>query len=802
MKQFVLLFCCLSLSVILFSQKQTIKYSKARIHYNTIENFNLLLQNGVALEHGNHKKGVFIENDFSSKEIDIALSLGIEVEILIDDVQEFYVKRNQLSKETSTNKNSSCSNGGTVTNYPQPVNYNHGSMGGFLTYSEAMQEIDSMVLLYPNLITARAPISTFTTFEGRSLYWVRMSDNPNTDEAEPEVLYDAIHHAREPMSIQQLIYYMWYMLENYATNTEVQTILDNTELYFVPFVNPDGYIYNETTNPNGGGMWRKNRRDHGNGDFGVDPNRNYDYTDGVNGSIWGTTGISFNTNNDTYCGTGAFSEPENQAMKWFVNQHDFRLALNNHSYSDLLLYPFGFAANRPTVDDNTFIAISNFMVSQNTMANIIASDLYPASGDSDDWMYGETTNHNKVYAFTPEIGTSAQGFWPSVGDIDPLCQSMMHLNLTSAHLVGNYAKAEDMLDATIPTTSGYFKYSIQRLGLETPANFTVSILPVTSNITSVGASNSHNSMSLLQVDIDSISYTLSGIVPGDIITYVISVNNGQYTTNDTISKIFGTQQVILSDNGNNTSGWSVSQTWGITTNDFYSASTSITDSPTGNHGNNINKTITLSNPVSLNNALAATLSFWAKWAIEDNWDYVQVEVSTDNGANWIPQCGKYTQPGNSNQVSNEPLYDGFQSTWVKEEIDLSDYLGQNILVRFQIVSDGAVTEDGFYYDDFEISVINGPTGVNDNISNVMYLGQNMPNPANNATIITYYLPQDVNNATLNITNELGQIILSKNISKNDQSVKISTYGLTSGVYYYFIDGENLISKTKKMVIVK
>jgi len=112
------------------------------------------------------------------------------------------------------------------------------------------------------------------------------------------------------------IYYMWYLLENYASNDEIKYLVDETEMYFVPLLNPDGYIYNQTTDPNGGGMWRKNRRPNSDGTFGVDLNRNYSHG-------WGTTGISWNTSDDTYPGTSAFSEPETQAMKVFCEQHDF-----------------------------------------------------------------------------------------------------------------------------------------------------------------------------------------------------------------------------------------------------------------------------------------------------------------------------------------------------------------------------------------------------------------------------------------------------------------------------------------------
>jgi murein tripeptide amidase MpaA len=67
---------------------------------------------------------------------------------------------------------------------------------------------------------------------------------------------------------------MWYLLENYGTNDEVTYLVNNHQLYFVPCINPDGYVYNQTTNPNGGGMWRKNRRNNGGGVYGVDLNQN------------------------------------------------------------------------------------------------------------------------------------------------------------------------------------------------------------------------------------------------------------------------------------------------------------------------------------------------------------------------------------------------------------------------------------------------------------------------------------------------------------------------------------------------
>jgi murein tripeptide amidase MpaA len=97
------------------------------------------------------------------------------------------------------------------------------------------------------------------------------------------------------------MYYMWYLLENYGTDPEATYLVDNREMYFVPCFNPDGYEYNRQTDPNGGGMWRKNRRNNG-GSYGVDLNRNFGY-------MWGydDLGSSPIPSSETYRGPSAFS---------------------------------------------------------------------------------------------------------------------------------------------------------------------------------------------------------------------------------------------------------------------------------------------------------------------------------------------------------------------------------------------------------------------------------------------------------------------------------------------------------------
>lgn len=689
----------LILGVTSFTNAQ--KYSRVKVFANQQELIDLS-NLGVPTDHGVRKKGTFLISDFSEQEIEILTTYGYTYEIEIDDVQAFYVDR--LTKPNSNVlKNEICSgsSGGSGSFEPAvPVNFNQGSMGGYLTYDEMLDELDAMYAQYPSLITQKSPISTFETFENRPIYHVRISDNPSTNEAgEPNVLYTAIHHAREPMSLIQTIFYMWYVLENYGTNDEVTYLVDNTQMFFVPCLNPDGYIRNEQTNPNGGGMWRKNRRNT----HGVDLNRNYSYG-------WGTTGVSFNINNDTYPGTGPFSEPETQAIQWLVENYDFEMAFNAHSYGPSLLFPIGTTNNEFADHHDYFQEYTNHMTELNGYDAFKSSGLYPASGDSDDYMYkvdigvGEK---DTIFAHTPEIGTS---FWPSSTQIEPTCSDMVFPNLVLSHMTQNYVVVKDTDPIAVATLSGDFNHSSKRYGRQS-GSVTVSIEPLL-NIDAVGNPIVYN-LSVLEFQSGAISYDLNPSIQfGDEIKYILKADNGLWIKKDTIIKTYGAITLQIYDDASTTNNWTGN--WSTTTSTYVSPNKSFTDSPTGNYANNQTKNYTFNDAIDLTNAVSAMVSFYAKWDIEVDFDYVQFQVSTDGGNSWIGQCGNYTVPGTSAngsvQPDGEPVYEGAFSDWVLEEISMSDYLGQIINVRFRLQSDEGVREDGFYFDDFKIFYSEPPQG--------------------------------------------------------------------------------------------
>lgn len=786
MKRLILFTVLLTLSTQLLAQQQ---YSKIRI-YGTSSDFQFLAEQGVGIDHGTYKKNTYFQSDFSQSDIATIRSFGYQVDVLIEDVTKYYQDQNLKTKNSE--KAIGCEGSSSIPEIETPTNFQLGTMGGYYKYQEFLDELDAMASQYPNLITVKAPISDTLTIEGRPLYFVKISDNPNTDEPEEEVMYSAIHHAREPASLSQLIFYMWYLLENYDTSDEVQYLVNNLEMYFVPMVNPDGYVYNETTDPNGGGGHRKNRRNVGTNNKGVDLNRNYSYQ-------WGTTGASTTDFDDqSYAGTAPFSEAETQNMKKLVETHDFVLAFNAHTSGDLLLFPVGATNEEFAVDHDHFQLVGNHMTEENGFVAEKSSTLYPASGDSDDWAY---LNHG-VHAMTPEVGPS---FWPASNEIDGICKSTTVMNKRMAHLALNYALTIDTDGSSVEETSGYFHYNIQRLG-QLNGSFDVS-MEALEGIQSFGATNNYPSLILDELKLDSISFILDpAIQGGDEIKYVIKTDNGDWSTYDTIVKVFGSAPVVSLDNGDNLVNWT-NNGWGTTTSEFYSPSSSITDSPNGNYQNDEESSIELTEAIDLATATTAKVEFYAKWDIEADYDYVTFEVSTNDGASWQQLCGKYTNNGveqlgwggsnNGIQPVDEPLYDGVQSSWVLEEVSLDDYIGQLIKLRFFFASDGGVSEDGFYFDDFKI-LHDGAPDVGLDELDLVHLGV-FPNPASNQ--VQFVLPEDVSaTGNIELLDESGRLVKVIKVDQNKMTVQTSD--LPNGIYFYkFYNGESR-SKINKFVVLK
>jgi carboxypeptidase T len=187
---------------------------------------------------------------------------------------------------------------------------------------------------------------------------------------------------------------------------------------------------------------------------------------------------------------------------------------------------------------------------------------------------------------------------------------------------------------------------------------------------------------------------------GEQLTFLLQVDNGAYTKTDTLRRVFpGTKRTGISDDFSRTTQWSGN--WRTTTATFYSAPSSLTDTPDGNYAVNTLYTAELITPFDIPaNVAQASIQFWAKWSINPGLDYAQVSVVNDM-ANWVPRCGRYTTINQHEVNPSEPLYSGVQAQWVEENIDVSDFIGKKLRVQVKLASNGGGW-DGFYMDDFRI----------------------------------------------------------------------------------------------------
>lgn len=356
------------------------------------------------------KEGVgYAEIVVDKSQINYFVNKGHPVNVIIDDL-DLYIKKVQAAQ----NKNDK-----------------------YYTYGSCTSQLQKWAEEYSSICRLE---SIGKSHEGRDIWAIKISDNPQVDEAEPAALIMGLHHAREWPSVEVPMATIKKLLEEYSLDPEVKKLVDSREVWFVPIVNPDGLVYSQEKSR----YWRKNRRVNGNGSFGVDPNRNYGYQ-------WGNVGASSSPSSDTYHGTGPFSEPETSAIRDFVKREKFQASISFHTYSELILYPFSYGYNIPNPDQKVFVKMAGDMARFNNYTPKISADLYPAMGDCDDFMYGD----NKVLSFTFELCST---FIPSPNQIDSFNSANVPAVIYLIDKAGTYglvpASGDDELINSLDFTSG------------------------------------------------------------------------------------------------------------------------------------------------------------------------------------------------------------------------------------------------------------------------------------------------------------------------------------------------------------
>lgn len=278
-------------------------------------------------------------------------------------------------------------------------------------YAEMLAAIEKAAAARPDIVHIT---TAALSLEGRPILAVKISDEPRVDDpAEPGVLFFALTHAREHLTVEMALAIIRLFTDKYGVDPEITNLVNTRELWVLPNVNPDGGEYDIAGDSYR--FWRKNRRPNPDGTYGVDLNRNYAYR-------WGCcNGSSPIPGSETYRGPSAFSEPETRAVRDFVLAHpDITAAVSFHTYGELILYPYGYTYEDlpPDMDEEdyrTFVALADRMAQTNGYTPQQSSDLYITAGDAVDWLYGD----RRIFAFTFEMypRSPSPGFYPPGGVI-------------------------------------------------------------------------------------------------------------------------------------------------------------------------------------------------------------------------------------------------------------------------------------------------------------------------------------------------------------------------------------------------
>lgn len=280
---------------------------------------------------------------------------------------------------------------------------------GYHTYTEMAAEVKAAAAAYPAIVHR---FSIGKSYGGRELWAVKISDNVATDEPEPEVLFDGLHHADEHMSQEMTLAILGWLTNGYGKDTRITNLVNSREIWIVFGLNPDGATYDIAGRVYH--HWRKNRQPTpGSSSIGTDLNRNYDYR-------WGCCGgASTNPASSRYRGPSRFSAPETRAFRDFVmgrvvgGRQQIRTAISFHTSGRLILYPYGYTyLDDPTdmnaTDHRTFVTMAKVMAASNGYKPEQASDLYISSGTSRDWLYGRF----RVFSFTIELSPAGTAYQP------------------------------------------------------------------------------------------------------------------------------------------------------------------------------------------------------------------------------------------------------------------------------------------------------------------------------------------------------------------------------------------------------
>ncbi len=568
---------------------------------------------------------------------------------------------------------------------------------------EVVAELDRMRAARPDLVGPRLAIGR--SWEERQLWAVKISDHPERDEEEPAVLFDALHHAREPVGMETLLHAMWHLVLNYDTDPDIRALVNSRELWFVPMVNPDGYAFGGI-----GGLWRKNRRPNADGSFGVDLNRNYDHA-------WGTDdlGSSPLPRSHTYRGPYPFSEPETRAMRDFIRARRFVTGMTLHSFGDINLLPTNCGPN--ALASRSFHEEVAHDIEQLTgyPHGEPPDILYASHGRAQDW----AAHAAGMVVIEPEIGAAADGFWPPPARTAELARknlpALLHMaRIAGPHVVANvhtvrpvggaaggrpgasHGRDDSTLNDRGPEPGATVEVilDLRNKGCAEARGVTITVTsgsPVATVLTGTCTAQlipAGTTAGLLQTPI--LVAISPGAIPGEPIPLRIAVTcPGAASPSSTVEIMTGTPQLLFADRGDcGLDRWVTESGFGLVTiRTGDELDVAFSDSPDGPYRPHAAATLALRAPLDLTAAGRAVLRYRERIVAEPWQDLCFVEARAP-GHDWMPLA---IIPG------------GIESRFHEREVSLDAYAGEPAVeLRFRLAANAEREADGWTLDDIEV----------------------------------------------------------------------------------------------------